>query len=126
MKPQSILVGLSATVFAVAVSGQSSKASSTTTALSNKPSEEPVIGQITNQGCFNSSLGLTLVDDNLDFNTDGKCGQLCADKDYDVGATSGGQECWCGDEYPPEQNRVDDAECNIGCTGFNTEACRYS
>ncbi|KAJ2896599.1 uncharacterized protein MKZ38_005422 [Zalerion maritima] len=127
MKSQSILLGLAmALVTKPGFAKDSTTAtgsSSTATALSNEASEEPVIGQITNQGCFNSSGELKLVDDNLDFNSDGKCGTLCQDKDYPVGATTGGQECWCGDEYPPVDSLVDNDECNYACTGYDTIAC---
>lgn len=124
MKTHSVLAGIAATLFTPSLAATPTSSSpSSTGGLKNNPSTEPVIEQITNQGCFNSSLGLQLINDNLEFNSDGNCGQLCKSKDYPVGATSGGQACWCGNEYPPENTRVDDGECNIGCTGFNKFAC---
>lgn len=123
MKTHSIL-GIAATLFTPSLTATPTSSSpSSTGVLKNKPSTEPVIGQVTHQGCFNSSLGLELINENLKFNTDGSCSKLCVGKDYPVGATSGGQACWCGHEYPPENTLVDDSECNIGCTGFNTIAC---
>lgn len=41
-----------------------------------------------------------------------------------VGATSGGNQCFCGDTYPPENTRVEDEKCNVGCTGYDLEACK--
>lgn len=125
----SILVGLVAALASTPVLGKTATTAtsgSATTELSNLPSEDPHIGQITNQGCFNSSGDLELVNENLPFNSDGKCGELCQSKDKAVGATTGSQECWCGDEYPPVANLVDDSECNLPCTGFEDVACKSS
>ena len=124
MKTHSVLAGIAATLFTPSLAQTPTSSSpSPTGGLKNNPSTEPVIEKLTDQGCFNSSLGLELIDENLEFNSDGNCGRLCSNKDYPVGATSGGQSCWCGHEYPPENSRVDDSECNIGCTGFDKVPC---
>ena len=81
------------------------------------------LGSATSQGCFKSS-GSLVYDSEPDYNTNAKCaGIICLAKGYAVGATTGGNQCWCGDEYPSKADKVDDAKCDVGCTGYGTEAC---
>lgn len=48
---------------------------------------------------------------------------LCVPAGYLVSATSAGNECYCGNEYPPEDTVVDDSKCNVGCPGWGASAC---
>ena len=77
----------------------------------------------TSQGCFNSS-GSLVFDSTPDWNSIGGCAKdICSVKGYAVGATTGGNQCWCGNEYPPKADLVDDKNCDVGCTGYPQEAC---
>ena len=81
------------------------------------------LGSVTSQGCFKSS-GSLVYDSVQDYNSIGKCGgKICPAKGYAVGASTGGNQCWCGDEYPPKADKVDDKNCDVGCTGYGQEAC---
>lgn len=121
MQLRALLLGL-ATTLSLATVATAASASATATSLKNKPSEAPHLKQITNVGCFNSSKGLEFVE-TLTYNTDGECGGRCQNKTYNVGATTGGSDCWCGNVYPPVSSLTDDTECNMPCTGYDQVAC---
>lgn len=58
------------------------------------------------------------------FNSMGGCiTDLCTPAGFTVGAMTGGNECYCGTEYPPKSTLSDDSECNVGCPGYGSEAC---
>lgn len=40
-----------------------------------------------------------------------------------MSATTAGNECYCGNEYPPKDTLVDDSKCNVGCPGWGASAC---
>lgn len=80
----------------------------------------------TSQGCYKSSGSLE-YNSMPDYNTIGKCGgEVCLQAGYAVGGTTGGNQCWCGNTYPPKADLVDDSKCDVGCTGYGQEACEYS
>jgi cell wall integrity and stress response component len=59
-----------------------------------------------------------------EFNTIGECAtKVCLAKGFAVGASMGGNQCWCGNKYPPEKDIVDNKNCNVGCPGFGEHAC---
>ncbi|KAK3348606.1 hypothetical protein B0T25DRAFT_226444 [Lasiosphaeria hispida] len=88
-----------------------------------EPSAEPTLNVITVQGCF-SGPGELVFNSTIKFNTKGSCAQdTCFNLGYPVAATSGGNQCYCGKKYPPKDKLADDNKCNIGCTGYNLEAC---
>lgn len=79
--------------------------------------------EMTPEGCFSSAgpLELTKTDDK--YQTDGACQVTCADLKKPVMAMSASAECWCGDLLPPEEDKVDEEECDWPCPGFPGHKC---
>lgn len=87
------------------------------------PSKPAALDVMTSQGCFKSSGNLTFITTPR-YNSLGGCGeQTCKPAGYTVGATTGGNQCWCGFAYPPKSDRTQDGDCNFECNGFPFEAC---
>lgn len=90
------------------------------------PIQPAMLNGATSQGCYKSSGSLKLIDQPL-YNTIGACGdEICRPAGYAVGATTGGNQCWCGNTYPPKSDLVDDSKCDVGCAGYGEVACEYS
>ncbi|KAI6363655.1 hypothetical protein MCOR25_005833 [Pyricularia grisea] len=89
-----------------------------------RPSERPVANDPRVQGCFSSAGDLTFIQ-TVEFNSRDSCPKaICMNKlGKNVGGTIRGNECWCGDKYPPKSSLVDDKECDAACTGYGQEAC---
>lgn len=88
-----------------------------------QPIESPNLSGSTIQGCFKSSGKLKFMEI-IEWNTIGSCGNdLCRAKGYEVGGTTGGNQCWCGHKYPPKDDLVDPKNCDAGCTGYGEHAC---
>ncbi|KAL2016796.1 hypothetical protein VTK56DRAFT_2965 [Thermocarpiscus australiensis] len=88
-----------------------------------QPKQLPSLNTPTVQGCFKSSGDLKL-NQTITWNSIGKCAtEVCLAGGYPVGGTMGGNQCWCGNTYPPKKDEVDDKFCNVGCTGFGEQAC---
>jgi cell wall integrity and stress response component len=88
--------------------------------------QKPRLGAQTVQGCFKSSGTLKLINETVQYNSIGGCAEkICLPLKYPVGATMGGSQCFCGDEYPPKEDIVDPSNCDYDCTGFPDEACEF-
>ncbi|KAJ9499328.1 Protein SLG1 [Exophiala xenobiotica] len=57
------------------------------------------------------------------FQTSGYCQTVCVAANKPVMATTGGSNCYCGDELPPASAKVDNSNCNSPCQGFNQQTC---
>lgn len=89
-----------------------------------EPSSKPMLGLPVVQGCFSDSGDLKF-DSTPEFNSKSKCGtDICKKKGKAVAATMGGNQCFCGDKYPPKAALANDTDCNIGCSGFGEQACQ--
>lgn len=90
------------------------------------PPEKPTIGVVTRHGCMSSKGDLVQVELEIEnggtFNSKGKCNTACTKVQKYVAATSADQ-CFCGNEYPPQSAMVADNKCNEPCPGFGDEAC---
>lgn len=53
-------------------------------------------------------------------NTNGKCISACAARNYAYAGTQYVDECWCSNKLLNQ--RVDETECNYGCSGDESEA----
>ena len=107
---------------AAAIAATTVFAQSPTTGV-EQPTQVPQLNVPTVQGCFSSS-GTLVFNSTPQYNTIGACAQtICQAMGKAVGATTGGNQCWCGDEYPPMGSLADDSKCNVGCAGFNPQAC---
>lgn len=93
------------------------------------PAEDPILGQVTSQGCFSTQGELASTD--VQFATIGRCAQICRESDADNTVMAAqDHSCYCGKTYPPMSTLVDDGECDQPCPGYAVVACggkgRYS
>lgn len=120
MRLSTLLVGAAAVVYPVAAA-TTTAADAATTAIP-MPSAQPTLGQVVSQGCYSSSGDLTVGNKSDVFNSRGQCASVtCAD--YNVAAMTAGEECYCGDSYPPQDTMVDYSNCDIGCPGYPSDPC---
>lgn len=97
----------------------------TTTAASGieEPSAAPTLGAQVVQGCF-SSWGNLIFNSTPSFNSKSACAvDICYAGGFQVAATTGGNQCYCGNEYPPKDSLVDDDNCDVPCPGYGLQAC---
>lgn len=108
---------------AVIASALPAYAATATSANLEEPSAAPTLGAQIVQGCFNS-WGNLIFNSTPDFNTKSACAvDLCYAGGFKVAATSGGNQCYCGNEYPPKNSLVDDSKCDVPCPGYGVQAC---
>lgn len=115
---------LAAALFAAAsVMGQTATKPTQTEKGVQKPSAAPTLNVITVQGCFTDPGDLKL-NSTPKFNSESSCVQdICFKNGFEVAGTTGGNQCFCGHKYPPKIALTDDKKCNIGCAGFDLQAC---
>ncbi|KAF5569501.1 SLG1 [Fusarium phyllophilum] len=89
-------------------------------ALQN-PTESPVLGEVTPQGCF-SALPSQADGRSDTFNSVGSCADYCQTQKKTV-AILKGVECICADIYPAKSAKVDDDKCDTPCPGYAKDAC---
>lgn len=90
-----------------------------------KPAETPRTGAETSQGCFKSAGEL---EDKGGYTRSGVTSGMCKDEARDAKAlvfAMKGDKCLLGDTYPPEDDLVDDENCNFPCPSYQQEACMY-
>lgn len=75
---------------------------------------------VTYEGCYSSSTPLT-SDGSYPYQSSGYCGDQCSGSA--VYAMTGGSDCWCGDQLPALDDKVDKSECDTSCTGFPSDIC---
>ncbi|GAB7365847.1 hypothetical protein MBLNU230_g7179t1 [Neophaeotheca triangularis] len=80
------------------------------------------LNAMTYKGCYSSSRGLSDQGSHI-YQTSGYCQPICVDQGSAVLGLSGGSDCWCGDQLPPEDSLVDDSNCDTGCNGYRQEDC---
>lgn len=127
MKTITIIAAVIAAAFPAYAADATTSASATATATEGveEPSAAPTLGSQVVQGCF-SSWGDLIFNSTPAFNTKGACAsEICYVGGFQVAATSGGNECYCGTKYPPKDTRVDDSNCNTPCPGYGQQACQY-
>ncbi|KAL0939756.1 WSC domain containing protein [Colletotrichum truncatum] len=108
--------------FLAAVAFGVAAAQSSTGGIWQRPSKLPTQNQITSHGCFNANATSwkKYPVDNLSV---GSCTGECKDKQQQEVAAINGEDCYCGNEYPPADSLVADTKCNFPCPGYNLEAC---
>ncbi|KAI3390320.1 hypothetical protein diail_10122, partial [Diaporthe ilicicola] len=88
-----------------------------------EPSAAPTLGAQVVQGCF-SSWGNLIFNSTPNFNSKSACAvDVCYAGGFKVAATTGGNQCYCGNEYPPKDTVVDDSKCDVPCPGYGLQAC---
>ncbi|TDZ21676.1 Cell wall integrity and stress response component 1 [Colletotrichum sidae] len=110
-----------ATVLAAFAFGAAQAQSATAAIGVQRPSETPTTGGITSHGCYssNSTTWAKLDVENISV---GVCTTACQKAKKDVAVLSG-EDCFCGDKYPPKNDLVDDSKCNFPCPFYKYEAC---
>ena len=85
------------------------------------PTSIPMLNQRTSQGCFKSAGGnLTLHP--VTAMSSGKCNDECTAKNFWVTALHLAN-CYCGWEYPPQDDLVENSDCAYPCPDYPLEAC---
>ena len=52
-----------------------------------------------------------------------KCKNFCFGKDFHFAGVEYADECWCGNKKPSSDLVKPSSECNIPCTGDNSQIC---
>jgi cell wall integrity and stress response component len=79
----------------------------------------------TSAGCY-SAAGDLEFNQTIRFNSKGICSGVCIGAGKLVSGLMGGNQCWCGDSYPPKLAIIPDNNCNVTCPGYGSEACTLS
>lgn len=87
-----------------------------------RPIEPPLPNDPKSQGCY-KSMGdwKEFAVENMSM---GSCTDKCISEKFNASGL-GGAKCYCGNNYPPEEDLVDDENCNYPCPSFPLEACKY-
>ncbi|KAL2752055.1 hypothetical protein ACRALDRAFT_2089701, partial [Sodiomyces alcalophilus JCM 7366] len=86
-----------------------------------RPRVPPQRNVVTSAGCYKSQ-GDWDKGSEIQYLSMGSCSDKCRAEEALVCATGNGL-CFCGDTMPPEDDLVDDSNCNHPCDGFGEEAC---
>ncbi|KAM0221400.1 hypothetical protein ACHAQD_005310 [Fusarium lateritium] len=86
------------------------------------PKKNPVLGQPTSQGCFDSLPAERISEHSSLYNTVGTCSNYCKDKNMEVVLLQDAA-CFCSHTYPSKDSLVDDDQCDTPCPGYPNEAC---
>ena len=77
---------------------------------------------LTYKGCYNATGGMQDVGSYI-FQSSGYCQRVCVPMQKGVMGVHYASHCFCGDELPPDENKVPDSECNLGCSGTSQDTC---
>lgn len=80
-----------------------------------------VSGVRTLKGCYEVSDGTKLLED-IEFNSVGICGDKCT-KQMSATFALAGRNCFCGDMFANDANKVADDKCSRTCNGWPTDLC---
>ncbi|KAJ5814754.1 hypothetical protein N7474_006531 [Penicillium riverlandense] len=72
--------------------------------------------------CYDNNEGLT-NETSYNYQSQGWCQTYCMKTNAAVFAMTGGSDCLCGDELPPESGKVSDSRCNTKCDGWPSVMC---
>lgn len=86
-----------------------------------------------NLGCFPSvssslapttsmPLGYSPINTDI-YMSHGACSEYCKSNQYRYAFAFGGTACYCSNERPSEENKVEDANCRKPCAGYPLEMC---
>lgn len=114
--------------FLAAVSvGVATAQSSTASSVLQRPSENPTVNAVTSHGCYNANgTSWKIYPVDVTKLSVGSCTDECKTNQKKNVAALNGEDCYCGDDYPPKINVVKDDKCNFGCPAYPLEACAYS
>jgi hypothetical protein len=75
------------------------------------------------QGCFDSTVGLTVENTTDIFTSKGSCSQTCIDLNKPVFGLTNKTWCYCGSDLPPANAQVDNSSCSTSCPGYPANIC---
>lgn len=79
----------------------------------------------TKLGCY-TNQGSLIPQGIYPYQSPGHCEQICWQNRYPVAALMRGNQCFCGDEVPGEEYRVEDkGNCDVECAGYPVEICGF-
>jgi len=88
------------------------------------PSELPRKGAVRSQGCWAGMGDTWKKTPQLDYPSSGSCTRYCSPLNYTVAALRG-EDCYCGNDYPPKDTSTALSNCNFPCPGYDLEACKF-
>ncbi|XP_025406121.1 uncharacterized protein LOC112680294 isoform X2 [Sipha flava] len=84
-------------------------------------------------GCYGEKMGdeknrlLKFPHERYEDNTPQKCSEECFKIGFLYSGTTNGEKlgtaCWCGNQYPSRRFKINDAKCNVPCSGDKTKKC---
>jgi len=114
----------SVAALAVMALGYASAQSATSSAKGvQKPSTLPLPSALTSHGCYNQNATSWQKYATKQGISSGSCNIECTDVQKKNVMALNGEDCYCGDSYPPTEAVVDDAKCNFPCPFYPAEAC---
>jgi cell wall integrity and stress response component len=75
------------------------------------------------QGCFSSTVGLTIENATDTYNSKGSCSLACINLNKPVFAMTNRFSCYCGSDLPPANSKVDNSSCTTPCPGYPSDTC---
>ncbi|EFQ27473.1 transmembrane alpha-helix domain-containing protein [Colletotrichum graminicola] len=114
----------SVAALAVMALGYASAQSTTSSARGvQKPSTLPLPSALTSHGCYNMNATTWQKYPTKQGISSGSCNVECTDVLKKNVMALNGEDCYCGDSYPPTEAVVDDSKCNFPCPFYPAEAC---
>ena len=83
----------------------------------------PTVRTPVSAGCFKSSGDMVDMG-SYTFQAMGWCQPLCIHQAKPYLAFVNGTHCFCGDEPPSDDDKVDDSNCQTSCKGFPGDKCK--
>ncbi|GJC91518.1 transmembrane alpha-helix domain-containing protein [Colletotrichum higginsianum IMI 349063] len=114
----------SVAALAVLAFGFASAQSATSSARGvQQPSTAPAPSALTAQGCFDRNATTWEKYTPKQGISSGSCNDECKLVQEKNVMALNGEDCYCGDSYPPLAAVVDDKKCNFPCPFYSQEAC---
>ncbi|KAK2004022.1 hypothetical protein LX36DRAFT_27189 [Colletotrichum falcatum] len=114
----------SVAALAVMAVGFASAQSATSSAKGvQKPSTLPLPSALTSHGCYDQNATTWAKYIPEQGISSGSCNVECKDVQKKNVMALNGEDCYCGDSYPPSDAVVDDSKCNFPCPFYPAEAC---
>jgi hypothetical protein len=77
------------------------------------------------EGCY-STAGSLNFNATATWQSKDTCFKVCSPMDMAVEATTNANACWCGNALPPQSALVDDSKCDMTCSGYPYENCKFT
>jgi cell wall integrity and stress response component len=95
----------------------------TDTVLVSTPTATPTgLRALIASGCYSTPVPMIYHGPYI-YQSYGNCQQICYGFGNLVMGLGNGTDCWCGDELPPVNAKVDNSSCNTPCAGYGDNTC---